>query len=175
MSATSPLAWLSWAWSRLGRPGRLGVLLLVAAGLAGPLATDPLTQEADALSARSERLARRPPPPPAAASQDWLAHLPASHAGQAHLARLFAAAEKAGVSLEEGRYRESRDPESGLDRLAIVLPVTGRYPALRAFLANALEGEPSLALEGLRLSRDGIGESEVQAEVRFVLFLGGRP
>ena len=32
-----------------------------------------------------------------------------------------------------------------------------------------------LALEGLRLSRDGIGESEVQAEVRFVLFLGGRP
>ena len=89
--------------------------------------------------------------------------------------RLFAAAEKAGVSLEEGRYLESRDPESGLDRLAIVLPVAGRYPALRAFLANALEGEPSLALEGLRLSRDGIGESEVQAEVRFVLFLGGRP
>lgn len=168
-------AWLGWALARLGRPGQAGLVLLGLAILTCLLLVKPLEDEAQGLRQQADRLARTPPPPPPeAAEQAWLARLPASHAGHAYLARLFAAAESAGISLEEGRYREARDQESGLDRLAIVLPVSGSYLSLRAFLAQALAKEPSLALEGMRLFRESIEEGEVQGELRFLLILGAK-
>jgi hypothetical protein len=53
------------------------------------------------------------------------------------------------------------------------LPVTGDYPAVRAFVAEALEREPSLALDGMRLVRESMDLGEIEAELRFTLYLGG--
>lgn len=168
--------WLGWGLARIGRPGQAGLLLLGLAVLACATLVEPMEADMAATRARADALARRPPPPPAeVGEQAWLARLPANHAGHAYLARLFAAAETAGIALEEGRYREARDSESHLTRLSITLPVNGKYPNLRAFLALALAKEPSLALEGARLHRDDIGVGEIQGELRFVLFLGMRP
>ncbi|MEW5789118.1 MAG: GspMb/PilO family protein [Pseudomonadota bacterium] len=169
-------AWMGWALARLGRPGQFGLALLAGGLITCIGVVHPLEADNQALAAQAQQLARRPPPPSAEVSeQAWLARLPADHAGHGYLAKLFAAAEAAGIALEEGRYRDARDPDSGLNRLSIVLPVSGSYPALRAFLAKALTQEPSLALEGLRLFRDSIEDGEVQGEVRFLLILGGRP
>lgn len=167
--------WVGWGMARIGRPGQAGLLLLVLAVLTCAAVVKPMEKDMEATRARADELAKRPAPLPAEPAEDaWLASLPANHAGHAHLARLFAAAETAGIDLEEGRYREARDSESHLTRLSITLPVNGAYPELRAFLALALAKEPSLALEGARLSRDDIGAEEIQGELRFVLFLGMR-
>lgn len=170
------MAWIAWAISRVGRPGRIGALLLLLGVVTCATLVRSLEGELETVRARIERLSQQPPPPPReVAEQDWIAHLPVSHAGYAHLAPLFTAANSAGLGLEEGRYREIRDAGSGLTRLFIVLPVSGRYPAIRAFLSQALDKEPSLALEGARFTRDGIGDGEINAELRLVLFLAGRP
>jgi hypothetical protein len=58
-------------------------------------------------------------------------------------------------------------------RYQINLPVTGNYPAVRAFVAEALEREPSLALDGMRLTRERMDSGEIEAELRFTLYLGG--
>lgn len=166
--------WLGWGLARIGRPGQAGLFLLVLAALVCAALVKPLETDMRSIRARADQLANRPPPSPEVSEDAWLARLPVGHAGHEHLARLFAAAEKAGIALEEGRYRETGDAESHLTRLSITLPVNGKYPNLRAFLALALAQEPSLALEGVHLSRDDIDTGEVQGELRFVLFLGLR-
>jgi hypothetical protein len=166
--------WLAWGGARIGRPGQIGLALALLGVAACVYLVEPMQLEIESTRARADRLAKQPPPPPReVADQAWMASLPLRHAGHAYLARLFAAAEKAGLELEEGRYRETRDADSGLTRLSISLPVNGEYRAIRAFLAHALEKEPSLALEGARLTRESIGDSEIRAELRLVLFLAG--
>lgn len=166
--------WLAWGGARIGRPGQIGLALAMLGVAACVYLVEPMQLEIESTRARADRLAKQPPPPPReVADQAWMASLPLRHAGHAYLARLFAAAEKAGLELEEGRYRETRDADSGLTRLSISLPVHGEYRAIRAFLAHALEKEPSLALEGARLTRESIGDSEIRAELRLVLFLAG--
>jgi hypothetical protein len=171
-----PAAWLAWAMARLGRPGLAGLVLLCLALIAHLGLVVPWQAELAATRARAERLASRPKSlAQPVAMRDWRADLPAGHAGHAHLARLFAAAEAAGLKLEEGRYREVKDAQSGLTRLTATLPTRGSYKAIRAFLARALAQEPALALESLSLSREKIGDTEIQGSLSFVLFLGARP
>lgn len=168
------LDWLAWGAARIGWPGQAGIALLVLAVAVCVGYVRVLDAEVAELRDRAERLARQPAATVAPA-RDWRASLPSGHAGHAHLARLFQAAADHGLRLQEGRYREARDARTGLTRLSIVLPVTGAYPALRAFLAQALNGGPGLALEGLRLSREDMASREIEAEVRFVLLVGDRP
>jgi hypothetical protein len=168
------LDWLAWAAARLGRPGQAGLVMVALAAALCLGWVSPLERDSGERLARAERLARQPPAP-VASVPDWRASLPTGHVGHAHLARLFQAASAHGLRLEEGRYRDARDARTGLTRLSIVLPVSGPYPALRAFLAQALNGGPGLALEGLRLSREDMAGAEVEAEVRFVLLVGDRP
>lgn len=168
--------WVAWALSRLGRPGLAGLGMLALTAMAWATVLAPLEAQLRADQVRADRLASRPPQiAQPAGERDWRADLPPGHAGHAHLARLFAAARDSGLRLAEGRYQESRDVGSGVTRLAISLPVSGRYPAIRAFVAHALTRQPGLALETLRLSRDHLGDKEVQADLRFVLFMGAKP
>jgi hypothetical protein len=53
----------------------------------------------------------------------------------------------------------------------ISMPASGRYDNIRAFIAHALENLPTLALEGLSLSRESIAQSDIQAQLRFTLFV----
>ena len=53
----------------------------------------------------------------------------------------------------------------------IAVPVTGKYGDLRAFVAHATESLPTLALEGMSLNRESIAQSEIQAQMRFTLFV----
>lgn len=167
--------WFGWAASRIGRPGQTGLILMAVALLICTLVVKPMQTELGTLRDRVGYLTKLPPQPAQAPIEHaWRTQLPTSHAGYAYLARIFAAAETAGINLEEGLYREAKDQETGLTRLAISLPVRGKYPAIRAFLAHALAKEPGLALEGARLTRDSIDENEIQGELRFVLFLGAK-
>jgi hypothetical protein len=57
----------------------------------------------------------------------------------------------------------------------MVLPVDADYPALHAFVAAALERLPNLVLDDVKLKRERIEDVELQAELRFSLFVETAP
>lgn len=172
--------WLSWGVARLGWPGLLGLALL-AGGVAVCLAVvKPMDAEVLRFQDQAEQLAKRDTSlAPPVQVKDWREDLPSDHQAYGRLTRLFQAAEAAGLALDEGSYRtqfeRAAKDQAGLGRLVISLPVSGDYSAVRGFLAQALNQDPAVALESLRLSREAMGETELMAELRFALYLGGRP
>jgi hypothetical protein len=54
---------------------------------------------------------------------------------------------------------------------AILLPVTADYASLRAFIVDALRELPGLALEEMSLRREDSKSLQLDARLRFVLFL----
>jgi hypothetical protein len=160
------IARIQFQFARLGWPGALGAGLLLAALASDPLFTTPLEETVQAGQAEA---ARRALLPVAAERVRKPLALPRDRA-EAALPRLFAAARHHGLLLDEGRYAEAGKMEENR-RLRIDLPVSGTYPALRAFLAELLDENPALALENLELARDDIAATELEARLRFVLNL----
>ncbi len=153
-------------FTRLGWPGALGAALLLAALAADLLVNAPLEET---VATRQAEAARRALLPAAAERARKPITLPRERAEIA-LPRLFLAARRHGLSLDEGRYAETGKP--GESRfLRIDLPVIASYPTLRAFLAEVLDDNPALLLESLELRRDDIAATELDARLRFVLNL----
>lgn len=167
--------WLAWGAARLGWPGLLGLALLGASLALCQVGVHPLEAEAIRLETQAAVRARQPAPAQGAPLPDWRTLLPADDQAYVRLAGLFKAAHAAGLALDEGNYRTQAETRSGLVRRVVTLPVSGSYPALREFLAEALNQDEALALEGLRLSRDSLENPELQAELRFAFYLGDRP
>ena len=76
------------------------------------------------------------------------------------------------LMLEKGEYKLSREAEFGLARYQVTLPVRGQYADVRGFVNDVLEAIPSAAVEELTLKRETIDAPELEARVRFVIFLG---
>jgi len=176
--------WLAWAAARLGWPGLTGLALLAVSLAACLLVVAPMETEALGLAQEAQTLAQRQARSQAAvqaqnahsaALQDWRTQLPGSHVAYERLTRLFQAAESAGLALDEGSYRTQVETRAGLTRLLVTLPVAGTYPDLRRFLAQALNQDAALALEGLRFTRDTPETPNLEAELRFAFYLGNAP
>jgi hypothetical protein len=175
LSSLRLLDWLRYFVALSGWPGSLGLALLVSAWMVHGLDVQPKIDAGVEMEQRAERLAKRGRPAhevdvvrPVALSEN----LPGAKRIPEAVARLFAAATHAGLSLKQGIYRPAGEKSSGMMRYQISLPVTGNYPAIRAFIAESLERESSLALDGLRLARTSMDSDVVDAELRFTLFLG---
>jgi hypothetical protein len=66
---------------------------------------------------------------------------------------------------------ESLSTNARLLEVRIVAPASGSYKNVRTFLSHALEKLPSLALDDMSLKREAIGSSDLQAQLRFTLFV----
>jgi hypothetical protein len=67
-----------------------------------------------------------------------------------------------------------------LSRYQLTTPVEGRYENIRAFIAQALQQDPSLSLDALQLRRTAVSAGVLQADLRWSLQLrndasSGRP
>jgi len=80
------------------------------------------------------------------------------------------------------RYVERVAPASGkkaavvpkqdpVVEVRIAMPASGKYNNIRAFIAHALENLPTLALDGMSLKRESIAQGDIQAQLRFTLFV----
>jgi hypothetical protein len=78
-------------------------------------------------------------------------------------------AERRGLYLERAEYKF--DQSKFLDVYQIEFPLKGGYRDIRAFLHQALAAHPSLTLENLHLSRQDIKAVNIDADVRFMLYL----
>lgn len=140
----------------------------------------PLLAEREALRAQlAQRSALgQASPQPLQALRDPQADLAAFYVGLAReaevpdqLRRLHRAAQAQGLRLAQSQYRPQPDPGGKLIRYQILLPARGSYPEIRRFLAQAAREVPGLALEGIRFQRRDIGETELEAQIRFTLFI----
>ncbi len=168
--------WIAWGLARVGWPGWLGLALLIGGLLACLVQVRPMGEEAERLRLRTDLLASQPRQPQTVAQdRDWRADLPDRQDGYGSLAKLFGAAGKAGLALAEGNYREVRDASAGLTRLNITLPISGDYASIRDFLAQALNQEPALALENLRIERGRHRRNRTRCEPAFHFIPEERP
>ena len=86
---------------------------------------------------------------------------------------LFGLADKAGLSLNQGQYRQAYDSNSRVYTYHITLPVKGSFTAVRQFAMMALEAIPFASLDEISFRREAVGDPNVEARVEFTLYLSG--
>ena len=173
-----------WRLRRLARGLNLPLVLALGIATFGTVfyvsTLAPLLAEGGLLRAQlAERNAlRQASPQPVQAMRDPQADLAAFYVGLTReadvpdqLRRLHRAAQAQGLRLAQSQYRPLPDPGGKLTRYQILLPARGSYPEIRRFLAQASREVPGLALEGIRFQRRDIGEAELDAQIRFTLFI----
>lgn len=157
--------------TRLGGVGAVGAALVCAALVTELTLTRPMLSERQVLVARVDQAVARQARAKAEAGSVEQAVAPLPVSVEATLRRLFVAAKAAGVSLDQGDYQINRDKDTNRARFLISVPVQGRYPVIRDFLARMLNEDPALALASVEMSRADIGETDLDATLHFVLYL----
>jgi hypothetical protein len=79
------------------------------------------------------------------------------------------------LALERGTYDLAPMRSGHLVRARMTFPVHGRYPDVRRFVDTTLATIPGAAVDGLRLQRKDIGAVEIDADIRFALYLRAGP
>lgn len=85
---------------------------------------------------------------------------------------IAALAQRDGLELQQADYTMERDKGGKLTRLQVNLPLKGEYRTIRRFLSDLRAELPIVALEQLQLERQKVGDAQVDAKVRLVIFLG---
>lgn len=88
------------------------------------------------------------------------------------LAQVHAVARGLGLEIRRAEYRLNSHADRKLDRYQMVVPIQGHYTTIRRFVTTVLREQPTLSLEQISFQRKGIGESAVDAQVSFTLYLG---
>ncbi len=157
-----PLDLLKFQLGRLGKVGAAGALLLAGALAWQQAVVAPREAALAAQLARNAALARE------AAAQQASATQQAARGDQPTLAP---AAVEALRRLDRGEYRLTEVKDAHLRRYQLSLPVAGGYPEIRAFVAQALNADPALALTAIQLRRERIESPDLEALVNFTLYL----
>ncbi len=160
----------------LGHAGTIGLALIafcIAFVLGG---LEPLREEVRQTHAQVGQLSQRPGGPAGTPVQEKKLftgdlNLPSAADALPQVMRLSDLAEDQGLKLRQGDYRLQRDREAGVVAYQMHYPVTGSYAALRQFIKRALEEFPALALEEVLIRRNSIGAQDVEARLRFTLYL----
>lgn len=168
------------SFKSLGVTGSAGAGLLLLAALGAVLLWLPLRRDLAAsqleLAARSAG-APMPLDDPSGrtGTAGFVATLPAQQQLPAILGQIVGQAAAARLELEKGTYSLSASKSPRLVRYQLVYPVRGRYPAIRKFVDGSLAAVPSLALMGLRMERSNVGAAQLDAEIKFVIFVRYAP
>jgi hypothetical protein len=164
---------LAWWVSRTGRPGLVGLALLVAAAVFFASTHRDVAAEIEALRADLEAAQRpRPASPEAVAKAAAAQALPPRSDMPAILRQLFGLAVQERLAVDTGRYEVKETKSGGVVRYQIVLPVTGPYPRVRAFIDATLQKMPVVALSELALERKAISDFDVDAQIRWTVYAG---
>ena len=163
----------AWTLSRTGRPGLIGIALLLTAALFLfsthlKIADEVDTMRADLAVAQEQGRAAAGDkgPDPATA----MAALPARTEMPAILRQLFNKATQARLAVDTGKYEINAMASSGIVRYQIEFPVTGPYPQIRTFIDATLATMPAVALGDLVLDRKSIADADVEAQIQMTIY-----
>jgi len=178
---TSLGAWtLKRAFIRLRWPGLAGLGLILLTALLTAVSVQSVRQRLQALdedmAKLGARLGQRGVVSASASGRSQLsnfyAFFPLTENVPELLGRVHRAAVHNQLQLKKGEYKLTREAEFRLARYEVTLPVTGDYARVRGFVNDVLEALPSAALDELALKRESIDQTDLEARVRFSLFLG---
>jgi Tfp pilus assembly protein PilO len=165
----------SWGW-----PGAAGLALLLAAAVLATTWLPDLTQRSRSLSAAAvdaEQQARRDRQRQASVAstlspaQQFASAFPEPELREARVAALLAAARSQGLSLQRGEFRLTSEPQLGLLKYSVNLPLSGSYAQLRAFVEDMQNHDSALALERMRLQRSSARTSVVEADLTWSFYM----
>lgn len=172
---------LAWRLRRAGWPALIGASLLAAAAAFHLTVLVPererLTElRAQALSLKERARAQRPlgegaPEDQWAQLERFLRHFPSVDTAPEWLPKLHAAAEREGLQIASAEYRLGEEPSLKLARYQITLPVKGGYGQIRRFVAAALTDIPALSLDHIGLQRQRVGDTGLEAQIRFTMLM----
>lgn len=157
----------------LGVTGLAAVALFAGAALFLVLVLRPLEVRNDLLQdelARSERQAQPGRASAGARLAAFYRYFETGETATDWLARLNAIGASTGVQVRSAEYRMQKTG-TRIERYEMVLPLTGSYPQIRAFLRTALAEIPVLSLDQVTLRRERAQDGAVQAEARMTFHL----
>lgn len=88
------------------------------------------------------------------------------------LEKLVTLAASSGLRLNDGEYKATPDKAGRLVRYQMSLKVQGSYPQIRQFLTDLPGALPIVALENVQFERQKVGDTDVDARIKLVLYLG---
>jgi hypothetical protein len=88
-----------------------------------------------------------------------------------YLEKIFTLAQTRGIRLDQGQYRIIPGKGGNLVSLQMTLPVKGKYPQIRQFLADLMADIPFLSLQQVQFKRQKVGNPRVEANIRLELYL----
>jgi hypothetical protein len=168
----------AWTMGRTGRPGLVGIALLLAAGVfllsthlrvGGEVAA--LRADLAAAQAQAHTVAVAVVAEPAPGMRD----LPARAETPAILRQVFARATQAHLTVDTASYEVATKKGSAVVRTQVAFPVTGPYPQVRAFIDTTLATMPAVAISELVLERKSIADGNVVAQIRMTVFTRSAP
>ena len=165
-------------WPRLGWTTLLGTALLLIAFLVQMVLVPNLQAKANEAK-QALQLAQVASPPSASEiaierQALWLSALPLSIDALNSVDSIHEAALRHGVRLAHGEYRWVQEPAPKFLRYQMVFPVQGRYAAIQAWLADVMNANPTLALDGWNVARDVLTTEELDGTIRLTLYTGVR-
>lgn len=166
--------------TRFGWPGFVGLLLIAAWGVGefiwlpqqqagierSEAESRALRREIVRLNAEGERNLA-----PQARLEALLAAFPARRQLPDELTRLNETLAAAGVRVDSAEYQPDSGKGGDFSALTVIMVVKLPYPRLRALFDAVREKMPTVAIDDVQLKRDAIGSGEVEARLRFKLFL----
>lgn len=164
---------------QVGWPGAAGVVLIFAGigfqqrilmPMQGNVAE--IRHETQGLRANAAtRHALKSTNSPAAQLDEFYRFFPEDNSLTDILGKVYDAAAKENLTLEQGEYRLAPEQDGKLQRYDLIFPVRGQYTQIRHFISHVLQDSPSLALEGVNFNRKTSMEIGVEAQVRLTLYL----
>jgi hypothetical protein len=164
---------LAWTIHRTGRPGLVGIALLLASALFFVSTHLKVASEVAALRAELQTArtpARTAAPDRVADPAAAMPALPPRADMPAILRELFSRAVQARLAVDTGKYEIATTRSSGVVRYQIAFPVTGPYPQIRTFIDSTLAKMPAVALSDLVLERKSISDGTVEAQIRMTVY-----
>lgn len=175
---------LRWQAGRLGTVGKIGLGLIVVAGIYFFSAVLPQDSDLQKLKERAEtlqlqELAKQSPGEMESgkklnsdqALQVFYDYFPRIDSSPFWIRELVQLAKKHGVDLSSSEYRLMNESDARLARYEMILPVKGRYPQIRAFMAEALVKVPAMAISAIALKRENITSDKLEVRLEINLYL----
>lgn len=174
---------LRWQIGRLGVPGKIGIGFLVVSAIYFFSAVAPQETALQQLKERAETLqiqAQKPPSGDADAGkkmtgdqalQAFYDFFPMIDSSPFWIRELVRIAKKQNVELSSSEYRLINEQDARLARYEMVLPVRGNYAQIRAFIADALEAVPAMAISAIAIKREAVSSDRLELRLEINLFL----
>jgi hypothetical protein len=162
--------------TRLGPAGVAGAAACAAAAIVGVCVLLSLRNVNEDLNSQILRAQNRPKATvtPEQGLTRIVAQLPTRSEIPIVLGQVLQQAQAAGIELAKGQYTFQPASKGAVGRYELDFPVTAQYPAVRDFINRMMTNIPAAGLHKLTIERKAVGDSQVNADIRFVIFIRDR-